>query len=201
MQKPFRTHKMLILGTLILLLSGLQHVSRERQLLSCSPFCRTLSGSLTVTAYASNAVAQQATPSAATEKIDTAPNKKSIVHPEVPRIPAEEVKEMLAKKADLVIVDTNPIDFFETWHIPTAINIPYITLMDNPDKRDGMLGALPKDKLIVLYCLCEEGADSSEVALMLRKMDYRRDKVKILEGGLVQWDAKNYPMIKTEIPE
>ncbi|MBN1570202.1 MAG: rhodanese-like domain-containing protein [Acidobacteria bacterium] len=64
-----------------------------------------------------------------------------------------------------------------------------------------MLGTLPKDKLIVLYCLCEEGADSSEVALMLWKMDYRRDRVKVLEGGLVQWDAKNYPMIKTEIPE
>lgn len=108
---------------------------------------------------------------------------------------------MLEAKADFVIVDTNPNDFFETWHIPTAINIPYSVLMDNPEKREEMLGTLPKDKLIVLYCLCEEGADSSEVALMLRKMDYRRDKVKVLEGGLVQWDARNYPMIKTEIPE
>jgi rhodanese-related sulfurtransferase len=126
---------------------------------------------------------------------------KSMVHPEVPRIPAKDVKEMLEKKADFVIVDTNPEDFFKTWHIPTAINIPYIVLADNPGKRERMLGILPKDKLIVLYCLCEEGADSSEVALMLRKMNYRRDQVKVLEGGLVKWDEKKYPMIKTEIPE
>jgi hypothetical protein len=42
---------------------------------------------------------------------------------------------------------------------------------------------------------------SSEVALILRSMDYRRDKVKVLEGGLIQWDAKGYPMIKNEVPE
>ena len=64
-----------------------------------------------------------------------------------------------------------------------------------------MLGKLPKDKLIVVYCLCEEGADSSELALMLRQMDYRRDKVKVLEGGMAKWDEAGYPMIKTEVPE
>jgi hypothetical protein len=36
---------------------------------------------------------------------------------------------------------------------------------------------------------------------MLRKMDYRRDKVKVLERWLVQWDAKNYPRTKAEISE
>ncbi len=108
---------------------------------------------------------------------------------------------MLAKKDDFVLVDVNPKDFFEMWHIPTAISVPYITLADNPSKRESMLGKLPKNKLIVLYCLCEEGADSSEVALMLRQMDYRRDKVKVLEGGMAKWDDAGYPMIKTEVPE
>lgn len=129
------------------------------------------------------------------------PLPKPIVHPEVPRIPALEVKEMLAKKADFVIVDTNPADFFDMWHIPTAINIPYIKMMDNPDKRESMVSALPKDKLIVLYCLCEEGADSSEVALILRSMDFRRDKIRVLEGGMIGWDEAGYPMIKNEVPE
>ncbi|MDM7998047.1 MAG: rhodanese-like domain-containing protein [Acidobacteriota bacterium] len=199
MRKLFRNHRLLLLGTFILLLPDLHFVTGGRQTLSCSRICRTLSAeSLAGVAYASLAATQQETPSAAA---GTASSKKPMVHPEVPRIPAEEVKKMLETKADFVIVDTNPNDFFETWHIPTAINLPYTVLMDNPDKREEMLGTLPKDKLIVLYCLCEEGADSSAVALMLRKMDYRRDKVKVLEGGLVQWDAKNYPMIKTEIPE
>jgi rhodanese-related sulfurtransferase len=135
------------------------------------------------------------------ESSDGAPPKIKLVHPEVPRIPAKEVKEMLAKKADFVLVDTSPADYFELWHIPTAINISYITLADDPSKKESMLGKLPKDKLIVIYCLCEEGGDSSEVALMLRQMDYRRDKIKILEGGMIKWDEAGYPMIKTEVPE
>ncbi|MBN1570203.1 MAG: hypothetical protein JXA73_20345 [Acidobacteria bacterium] len=136
MQKPFRMHGFLFLGTFILLLAGLQHLTRERQLLPCSPFCRTFSEkSFTRTAYAANSETQHKDPSATMERFDTATSPKPIVHPEVPRIPANEVKEMLAKKADLVIVDTNPKDFFELWHIPTAVNMPYITLMDNPDKR------------------------------------------------------------------
>lgn len=135
------------------------------------------------------------------EQGSSQPAKKQIVHPEVPRIPALEVKEMLAKKADFVIVDTNPADFFDMWHIPTAINIPYVKMMDNPGKRESMVSALPKDKLIVLYCLCEEGADSSEMALILRGMDFRRDKIKVLEGGMIKWDEAGYPMIKNEVPE
>ena len=135
-------------------------------------------------------------PSKGDAQAESEPVKRPIVHPEVPRIAAGKVKEMLAKKADFVIVDTNPADFFESWHIPTAVNIPYIVLMDNPNKRVSMLATLPEDKLIVLYCLCEEGADSSEVALMLRRMGYRRDRVTVLEGGLIQWDAREYPMVK-----
>jgi rhodanese-related sulfurtransferase len=135
------------------------------------------------------------------EGSDGAAPKKQLVHPEVPRIPAMEVKELLAKKADFVLVDTNPAAYFKLWHIPAAINIPYITLADNPSKKGKILGKLPKDKLIVIYCLCEEGADSSEMALFLRQMDYRRDKVKVLEGGMIKWDEAGYPMIKTEAPD
>ena len=146
------------------------------------------------TAQALEPSLQTANSGAATPKIRT-------VHPEVPRIPAKDVKEMLEKKADFVLVDTNPADYFELFHIPTAISIPYITLADDPSKRESMLAKLPKDRLIVVYCLCEEGADSSELALMLRQMDYRGDRVKVLEGGMAKWDEAGYPMIKTELPE
>jgi rhodanese-related sulfurtransferase len=135
------------------------------------------------------------------ENSDVASPKKQLVHPEVPRIPAKEVKELLEKNADFVLVDTNPADYFELWHIARAINMPYISVVDDAANGERMLGRLPKDKLIVIYCLCEEGADSSELALILRRMDYRRDKVKVLEGGLVKWDEAGYPMIKTEVPE
>jgi rhodanese-related sulfurtransferase len=144
---------------------------------------------------------QETNPASQRKNSDGASPKIKLVHPEVPRMPAKEVKEMLAKKADFLLVDTSPADYFELWHIPTAINIPYITLADDPSKKESMLGKLPKDKLIVIYCLCEEGGDSSEVALMLRQMDYRRDKVQVLEGGMIKWDEAGYPMIKTEVPE
>jgi rhodanese-related sulfurtransferase len=99
------------------------------------------------------------------------------------------------------MVDTNPADYFELWHIPTAVNMPYGSMIGDPERAEKMLSTLPKDRLIVLYCLCEEGADSSEVALILRRLGYRRNKVKVLEGGLIKWDEKGYPMIKTEVPE
>lgn len=60
---------------------------------------------------------------AAQERATPVPVK--IIHPEVQRIPASELKDMLAKKADLVLIDVNPKDFFDTWHIQSAISIPY----------------------------------------------------------------------------
>jgi hypothetical protein len=35
----------------------------------------------------------------------------------------------------------------------------------------------------------------------LRRLGHTRDKVKVLEGGLMQWDAKGYPMVKQKLPE
>jgi rhodanese-related sulfurtransferase len=123
-----------------------------------------------------------------------------ISHPEVPRIPANELKNLLNKKADIVLVDVNSKDSFDTYHIPSAINIPYASYKGTA-KRDALLAKLPKNKLIVLYCFCEEGADSSETALLLRRMDYRGDRVKVLEGGLIKWDEKGYPVFKQDVPE
>jgi len=70
------------------------------------------------------------------------PPRLKLAHPEVPRIPAKEVKQLIAKKADIVIVDTQPPDNYDMWHIPSAINIPYIST-GNPTDRELMLIALP----------------------------------------------------------
>jgi rhodanese-related sulfurtransferase len=134
---------------------------------------------------------------------DDAPSPESegvkLAHPEVPRIPAEKVKKMIAGKADFVIVDTQPPDNYDMWHLPSAINIPYIPTA-NPMDRQLMLIALPMDKLIVIYCLCEEGTDSATIALELTDLGYSQENIRILEGGLIQWDAKDYPIIKQETP-
>ncbi len=122
-----------------------------------------------------------------------------LVHPEVPRIAPHEVKQLLDKKADLVIVDTQPADGYDLWHIPTAVNIPYSSTEDSAD-LEAKLRVLSRDKLIVIYCLCEEGADSAMVALKLRHLGYKWDKVKVLGGGLIRWDELGYPMIKQANP-
>ncbi len=128
------------------------------------------------------------------------PAKVKLAYPEVPRMPAKELVQMLKKKAEIVIVDTQSADGFEMWHIPSAINITYDSTAD-PTNRQLMLMALPMDKQIVIYCLCEEGTDSAKMALELRQLNYSDKQVKVLEGGLVLWDAKGYPMVKQKIPE
>jgi rhodanese-related sulfurtransferase len=129
-----------------------------------------------------------------------ASTKVTLIHPEVPRIAALEVKQLIANKADIVIIDTQPAENYEMWHIPAAVNVPYIST-GNPTDREMMLVALPMDKLIVIYCLCEEGTDSARMALELKRLGYDSDKVKVLEGGLIKWDESGYPMIKQEIPQ
>ncbi len=125
-------------------------------------------------------------------------NKVKLAHPEVPRMPAKELVQLLRKKAEIVIVDTQAPDGFEMWHIPSAINITYDSTAD-PTNRQLMLIALPMDKPIVIYCLCEEGTDSAKMALELRQLGYSNEHVKVLEGGLVLWDEKGYPMVKQPI--
>jgi rhodanese-related sulfurtransferase len=126
--------------------------------------------------------------------------KAKLAHTEVPRMPAKELVQLLKKKADVIIVDTQSADGFEMWHIPSAINVAYDSTAD-PTNRQLMLMALPMDKQIVIYCLCEEGTDSAKMALELRQLGYSNENVKVLEGGLVLWDEKGYPMIKQPIPK
>lgn len=121
-------------------------------------------------------------------------------HPEISRMTARELVQLLKKKADIVVLDTQPPDGYELWHIPSAVNIPYVSSAD-PMDRQLMLMALPSDKQIVIYCLCEEGADSAQIAIELKQLGYSNQNIKVLEGGLVLWDAAGHPMVKQKIPE
>lgn len=150
---------------------------------------------LSLAAFTAHAQKNEATPGRKAEAV-----KINIAHPEVPRIAALEVKKLIEKKADFIIIDTQPAENYQMWHIPAAVNIPYIST-GNPTDREMMLVALPMDKLIVIYCLCEEGTDSARMALDLKRLGYDNDKVKVLEGGLIKWNESDYPMIKQEIPE
>jgi rhodanese-related sulfurtransferase len=121
-------------------------------------------------------------------------------HPEIPRMHAAELAQLLKKKADIIILDTQPPDGYAMWHIPSAVNVPYISTEDPTDRQLALMN-LPLNKLIVVYCLCEEGADSAKVAIELKQLGYSKEKIKVLEGGMILWDEAGYPMVKEKIPE
>jgi|PlaIllAssembly_1097288.scaffolds.fasta_scaffold71197_2 rhodanese-related sulfurtransferase len=91
-------------------------------------------------------------------------------YPEVPRITAEELKNLYNGNTKPVIVDTRDITSFNEEHIPGALNIPYDDTpvsaaidpydaagltedyFDTGLRMDTKLRWLPKDQLIVLYC-------------------------------------------------
>ena len=126
--------------------------------------------------------------------IPTASAKEDVVLPNIPRITAEELKQMIEKGADLVVIDTRDSGSYDAGHVKGAINIYYNPTSD-PTERQMMLVALPMDKLIVTYCDCTDDANSAKMADEIYKLGYDRDKVKVLSGGSLRWVDLKYPMV------
>jgi rhodanese-related sulfurtransferase len=119
---------------------------------------------------------------------------KEEVLPNIPRITVEELRQMIDKGGDLVIVDTRDSGSYDAGHIKGAINIHYNPTAD-PTERQMMLIALPMEKLIVTYCDCTDDADSAKLADELYKLGYDREKVKVLSGGSLRWIELKYPLV------
>ncbi len=120
--------------------------------------------------------------------------KEEVVLPNIPRITAEELRQLIDKGADLVTVDVRDSGSYEAGHIKGAVNIYYDPTGD-PMDRQMMLIALPMDKLIVTYCDCTDDASSANIAQELYKLGYDRDKIKVLSGGSLRWVELKYPMV------
>jgi rhodanese-related sulfurtransferase len=118
--------------------------------------------------------------------------EEAVVLPNLPRITAEELKQMIDKGSPVVTVDVRDGGSYEAGHIKGAVNIYYDSTAD-PMDRQMMLMALPMDKLIVTYCDCTDDKSSASMAEELYKLGYDRDKVKILRGGSLRWDELKYP--------
>jgi 3-mercaptopyruvate sulfurtransferase SseA len=106
-----------------------------------------------------------------------------------PLITAEELKRIIDAKAtqDIVIVDTQPSEYFAEAHIPGAVNLPYTDRIKPPVN-------LPRTKTLVLYCPCQNEEESTEMAIQLEKLGY--SKLKLLQGGLPRWRELQYPTAK-----
>ncbi len=119
---------------------------------------------------------------------------EDVVLPDLPRISVEKLKEMVDKKADIVIVDTRDGGSYAAGHIKGAINIQYDVTSD-PMQRQMMLIALPMDKLIVAYCDCTDDANSAHVIQELYDLGYDLDKLRVLSGGSLRWVEMKYPVV------
>lgn len=107
-----------------------------------------------------------------------------------PLVTCEELKKLIDSGVtqDIVVVDTQPREYFDEAHIPGAVNLPYADRIRTPVN-------LPRTKTLVLYCPCEHEEESTEMATKLQKLGYT--KLKLLQGGLPRWRELNYPTVKT----
>ncbi len=107
---------------------------------------------------------------------------------EIPRITPEGLKKMIDSKADIVVVDNQPKTEYNKAHIPGAVNLPWAMEIEGP-------GDLPRDKPLILYCGCAHEEDSGSVADQLIE-NFGYEQIKLLKGGLSQWQKLGYPVEK-----
>ncbi|UCC15957.1 MAG: hypothetical protein JSU58_06165 [Dehalococcoidales bacterium] len=74
--------------------------------------------------------------------------------PEIPRILCEQLKQMMDRGDDLVLVDARSVEYgYKLGHLPRAISIPY---KPEPPYTEQwittQIEGLPKDELIIFYC-------------------------------------------------
>ena len=74
-----------------------------------------------------------------------------MIHPELPRITAEELKQLMDEEGEYVLVDSRDSASYDQGHIKGAVNIYYNPTAD-PVSIEMMLLGLPMDKLIIIYC-------------------------------------------------
>lgn len=148
----------------------------------------------------SPAGSQQNSPPAKTGNGASASTKDELPFPQVPRITAEQVMSLMKEEGKVVIVDNDDPIAYEAEHIKGAINIPYDPTVALRN-ADDMLSALPGDKMIVFYCNCPHEEDSAPMAMEMWELNYDRDKVKVLQGGLTRWEQLGYPLAGTDLPK
>jgi cytochrome c oxidase cbb3-type subunit 3 len=100
-------------------------------------------------------------------------------------VSAEQVKNALAQKKRMVLVDArSPSDWIQ-FHIPGAISLAYYDAEQ--------LARIPNDGTwVVAYCACPHHA-SGEVVDALRRKNY--PNTAVLDEGILFWKDRGYPLV------
>ncbi|WP_298416860.1 rhodanese-like domain-containing protein [uncultured Kordia sp.] len=104
----------------------------------------------------------------------------------IPYITVEE----LAKKEDIVLLDSREKVEFETSHIKNAVCVGYDKFKLKKIKK-----LLPKDKTKPIVVYCSLGIRSEDVAEKLKEAGYTN--VYNLYGGIFEWKNQNQTVIDT----
>ncbi|MGH9561114.1 MAG: rhodanese-like domain-containing protein, partial [Terracidiphilus sp.] len=100
--------------------------------------------------------------------------------------PADVLKLMQQKTANVLLVDTQPSSGYADTHIPGAVNYPWVMRITT------FPISLPRDKTLIFYGSCPN--DTSGIVKQLAEYGYFN--VKIMDGGLYKWVDLKYPIVR-----
>lgn len=104
-----------------------------------------------------------------------------------------ELKGMIDKNEDFILVDVSSSQGYEKEHIPGSINIP---LEDIKMKSKGLV---KNDKTIVVYCGSFQCTMSSQPAEILTGLSY--EDIYDFEGGLQFWKYAGFSIENSKYAE
>jgi len=110
------------------------------------------------------------------------------------RIKSHELKQLIENKSNFILIDSRDSGKYSQGHIEGAVNIHFDPSGD-PNVRQMTLMALPIDNLIIIYDDSEGEKIAGELALELYDMGCDMDSLKILSGGIAQWEKQGYSLI------
>ncbi|MFP3983201.1 MAG: rhodanese-like domain-containing protein [Desulfurivibrionaceae bacterium] len=101
----------------------------------------------------------------------------------------EQLKEMMAKDKDFLLVNVLLPKQFNQEHIPGSVNIP---VNDENFEQKFEEKAESKDRKIVVYCASFDCKASPNAAERLEKLGYK--EVYDYQGGIKDWKEASYPV-------
>ena len=91
-------------------------------------------------------------------------------------ISAMELKDLMKRKKEVVVIDIRPGNFFDSGHIPGSVNIPYSDVQV-------IKGKYMYSTPIILYY--QSGTIQKNILLDLKGLGFK--DVRVLSGGFMSW--------------